>query len=157
MSQLPYGSAFVSPDVARQRDEQKQRIEDQVRQVQAKSEAYEEFGRRVEDLRAVGVSKDGGAEVTLDVHGAMVDLALTDKVSDATLVQIRQDVLEANDAARVELARLVRELAEDVGGVDSETSASLDALYRPRLDEDDDDDSDDGDGTNRRRDGGVLR
>lgn len=155
MSQLPYGSAFVSPDVARQRDEQVQRINDQVEQAQRKASAYEEFGRRVEDLRAVGVSRDRGAEVTLDVHGAVVDLALTEELSDATLVQIRQDILAANDAARVELARLVRELAEDVGGVDDETAASLDALYRPRLDEPDDDGDDDGVG--RRSDGGVLR
>lgn len=151
MSQLPYGSAFVSPDVARQRDEKLQQINDQVEAVQKKASAYEEFGRRVEEVRAVGKSRDGGAEVTLDVHGSMVDLALNDAVNEATLVQIRQDILEANDAARTRLSEMVRELAESVGGVDGGTSASLAELYRPRLGTDEDE-GDDG-----RHRGGVVR
>ena len=105
-SQLPYGSAFVSPDVARQRDEQKQKIEQQVRDAERKASAYEEFGRRVQEVRAVGRSRAGGAEVTLDVHGAMLDLALTEKLSEATLVQIRTELLEVIKEAAGELVDL---------------------------------------------------
>ena len=156
-SQLPYGSAFVSPDVARQRDEQKQKIEQQVRDAERKASAYEEFGRRVQEVRAVGRSRAGGAEVTLDVHGAMLDLALTEKLSEATLVQIRTELLEANDDARAELARAVDELAQGVGGTDPETAASLAELYRPRLGGDDDRDDGGDDGETHGRGAGVVR
>jgi DNA-binding protein YbaB len=105
------------------------RVREQMAAAEDRAAKAETFKARMEALRATGVSRGKGAEVEVDSAGVVTDLVLTDELSDATLVRIREEILEAIDAARARAGELAEESVTEAFG----DASGLKEQFQPRF------------------------
>lgn len=87
------------------------------------------FSEELDQVRVVGQSRDGAAEVTLTHTGALTDIYLGRRLEDASLDKIRSSILEASVAAQGQLADRVSALAGQAFGNESGTTRELVRQY----------------------------
>lgn len=114
-------------------DETLDRIDEAVAQARARADRAREYRDRLELLRADGRSRGGAAGVTLGPTGAVLDVHLGRGLHSASLERIRAELLDANAAARAELAERVVALTGQAFGEDSATTREIATRYREML------------------------
>lgn len=108
-------------------------VEKLMEQGRAHARDAQQMSVEMDALRVTGWSPDRSASVTLSQSGALVDLALTEKLRESTLVQIRAAVLAANGDAARRLAEEVAVLADRFYGEGSQTARELSRQWSSML------------------------
>ncbi|WP_460772899.1 YbaB/EbfC family nucleoid-associated protein [Microbacterium sp. GXF7504] len=130
----------------------------QLQRAVALSDAVTELGAQFANLRGIGRTDDGEATVTVDQHGIVLDVRLSDDVVDHTGEEIAGFVLEATRRAIADVQEQgeplrAAVLQPHVTSFDTTLGDRLDALYDRVAGAVRDLDTDDGDPGDRRPDG----
>ncbi|HKR51024.1 MAG TPA: YbaB/EbfC family nucleoid-associated protein [Pseudonocardiaceae bacterium] len=99
----------------------------------------ERFGAmraRVEQIQVAESSSDGAVRVTIDSSGALIDLALTDKISGMLPSEVAALVLACMRRAQRQLAGRVRHAAATTVGAEEPVVEHVVSGYRQRFGED---------------------
>lgn len=115
--------------------EARARIERAAAQAEDNLRRAQRMNGELAEVRSVGHSRDGGAEVTVSASGVLVDLHVTAKLAQRPAEEIRAAILQANAEACVQAQQQVREVSGRWLGERSESAAEMDRHFGSMLDQ----------------------
>lgn len=100
-------------------------MNEQVQQAQRIAEQAQEFRAKADAVRGQEKSRDGYVTATVDTSGRLLDLVLSDRITDVSPRELAKLIVHTTHGAHARAGAQAIELANETFGEDSAVSAHL--------------------------------